>query len=173
MKNNDVDVKLIKYLTMNGRISITRLAEETGLSYTAVRNRLKRLFGNGLLEIKPIVSAKIYGTTAAFLRIKTRNPVKLVEKFSSCNKLVGIMSTGSEVLVLLASRTKKDIAYTIDRIISSDPGLEEFSIEYGRIPSFIKIPIKNPEPDCENCIYYKLKLCSGCLPLLRVKNRKG
>ncbi len=172
MGNDEIDMRLIKELTMNGRVSVTRLARETGLSYTAVRNRLKRLFGNGLLEIKPVVSAKIFGTVAAYLRVKTRNPLKLMEKFNGCNKLVGVMMIGEEVVVILASKSKRDLVFTIDRIISTDPGVEEYSIEYGRLPSFVKIPVKNPVPDCENCMYYKLGLCNGCLPALRLKNRR-
>ncbi len=172
MNKDDADYKLIASLIDDGRISIAELAKITGLSYTAIRNKLKRLLGNGYIEIKPLVSAKIAGTTAALLRIKTRNPARIVDNIVDCNKIIGIMSIGEELVIMLYSRTKGDLALTIDKILSIDDGVLEYSIEYGRLPSNMKIPLKSSSPVCSTWKYNPLEMCSECLPLLRIRNNR-
>ncbi|ADI31533.1 Lrp/AsnC family transcriptional regulator [Staphylothermus hellenicus] len=167
---DNADIKLIQMLTTDGRTSISKLAEVTGLSYTAIRNRIIRLINKGYLEIKPFVNTKILGNTAAIIRFRTKNPEKLAEILSKCNKSLGVMINHDGVIAMVYSKNKIEIAAFISRLISLDPDIEEYYIEYGKIPSNTMIPIKNPAPSCENCLYYQLKLCSGCLPLLRIKN---
>jgi DNA-binding Lrp family transcriptional regulator len=172
VNSSDIDYKLISKLTMDGRVSLLELSRSTGLSYTAVRNRLKRLIENGYLDIKPLVSAKLAGVTAAIVKIKSSRPHKLVEKLMNCNKVIGAMYNGDGVIALLYSSGKKELAFTLDRIISECSSISEYSIEYGRLPPNAKIIIRNPLPDCQNCIYYKLGLCSGCLPILRARGNR-
>lgn len=169
-KNLDnADIKLIQMLATDGRTSISKLAEATGLSYTAIRNRIIRLINKGYLEIKPYVNTKILGNIAAIIRFRTKNPEKLAETLSKCNKLLGVMVNHEGVIAMIYSRNKIEIASFISRLISLYPDIEEYYIEYGKIPNNTMVPIRNPAPKCENCIYYQLELCSGCLPLLRIK----
>lgn len=173
MSRSDADSKLLTSLIDNGRISIAELAKITGLSYTAIRNKLKRLLGNGFIEIKPLVSAKIAGTVAALLRIKTRNPARIIDSITGCNKIIGIMSIGEELVIMLYSRTKRDLALTIDKILSIDDDVIEYSIEYGRLPSNLKIPLKSSSPVCSTWKYNPLGRCSECIPPLRIRNNRG
>jgi Lrp/AsnC family leucine-responsive transcriptional regulator len=169
---DDADIKLIQVLSMDGRVSISRLAEETGLSYTSIRNRILRLIHRGLLAIKPFIHPKLVGNVAAIVRFKTSKPEKLANHLSKCNKILGLMINHDGLIAMVYSRSKTEIAAFISRIKELDDHLEEYSIEYGRIPSSIMLPIRNPFPDCTNCIFYRLGICSGCLPILRIKNNR-
>lgn len=166
---DNADIKLIRMLAMDGRISISKLAEATGLSYTAIRNRILRLMNKGYLEIKPYVSSKILGSVAAIIKFKTRKPEKLAEILSRCNKSLGVMVNHDGVIAMIYSKDKVEIASFIGRLTDLDLDIEEYHIEYGKIPYNAMIPIRNPYPDCSSCLFYQLELCSGCLPLLRIK----
>ncbi len=169
---DDADIKLIQVLSMDGRVSISRLAEETGLSYTSIRNRILRLIRRGLLAVKPFIHPRLVGNVAAIIRFKTSKPEKLADHLSKCNKILGLMINHDGLIAMVYSRSKTEIAAFISRVRELDDHLEEYSIEYGRIPSSIMLPIRNPFPDCTTCVFYKLGICSGCLPILRIKNNK-
>ncbi len=170
---DEVDRKLVVELSRNTRINLSSIARRVGLSYATIRNRLLKLLNNNLLDIKPVVSPRLAGNVGGVLRIKSRNPNKILLKLSKCNKVIGaLMINHEEILLLLYSRSKEELTYTIDRIVSMDDGIIEFSIEYGRIPSDVKILIRNPVPECNKCPYYKMGLCNGCLPILRIRRNK-
>jgi len=170
---DDADLKLIRELSKDGRVSISRLAEKTGLSYTAVRKRILRLMERGYLGIKPVISSKLVGNRAAFIKIKTSNPDKIANILAKCNRVLGLFINHEGVSAMFYSRDKTELSAIISRVLAIDDHIEEYYIEYGRIPSTMMIPIRNPYPDCFECMYYQLKLCSGCLPQLRLKGNRN
>ena len=50
MKVDEIDKKILKILRSNARISLTRIAEEIGLSVMGVKNRISRLEKAGILR---------------------------------------------------------------------------------------------------------------------------
>ncbi len=172
MVDENAERRLAAELHNNTRINISGIARRIGLSYAAVRNRLMKLIRNDLLGIKPVVSPRILGNIGGIVRIKSRNPYRIVSMASRCNKVIGILEINhEEVVLLLYSRSKHELAYTVDRLISYDDGVKEYAIEYGKIPNELKIPLRNPSPDCGSCPFYINGLCTGCLPILRLRNR--
>ncbi len=171
---DDASIRLIRELSRDGRVSITRLSEETGLSYAAIRNRINRLIKKGLLEIKPHVSVKLLGNVGALVRFKTRSPSKLADILANCNRVLGVIQNNNgEVMALFFSNSKISLTNTVERIVHLARDVQEYSIEYGKLASGMKVPIKNPVPECEQCILWKLKLCNGCIPALRIKKPRN
>lgn len=171
---DDADIILIRELSRDGRISITRLSEETGLSYAAIRNRINRLIKKGLLEIKPHVSVKLLGNIGAVVRFKTHNPSRLADMLANCNRALGVIQNNNgDVIALFVSNSKISLTNTIERIVHLARDVQEYSIEYGKLVPSIKAPIRNPVPECEQCILWKLKFCDGCFPSLRIKKARN
>lgn len=171
---DDADIRLIRELSRDGRVSITRLSEETGLSYAAIRNRINRLIKKGLLEIKPHVSVKLLGNVGALVRFKTRNPSKLADMLANCNRVLGVMQNNNgDVIALFFSNSKISLTNTVERIVHLTRDVQEYSIEYGKLVPNMKVPIKNPVSECERCILWKLKFCNGCFPSLRIKKARN
>ena len=170
---DDADLKLIRELSRDGRVSISRLADKTGLSYTAIRKRILRLIEKGYLGIKPVVSSKLVGNVAAVIKIKTSNPDKLANRLARCNRVLGLFVNHEGVVAMFYSSDKTELTTIISRILAMDDHVDEYYIEYGKIPDVMMIPIKNPHPVCFECRYYEMKLCNGCLPQLRLKGNKN
>ncbi len=168
-QTNDRDLILIKELVKNGRASYSYLAQVTGLAYTSVRERIERLINKKLLEIKPLVSPKIYGDKAAILRITTKNPEDVATILSRCNRVVSVVKTNNDIVAIVVGKTKIELIYIIEHLLRKCNHVEEFSIEYGSIPPTFMIPLKNPLVVCDNCIQKNSAKCSGCLPILRTR----
>ncbi len=178
MANNSIDSMdaiLIKELSKDGRVSLVKLSELTGLSYTSIRNRIQRLIDKGLLEIKPLVSIKLSGSVAAYVRFSVDNPERLMMLLSKCNRVLGIMKNNShDIIVMVYGKNKMEIIFFIERMKQLyNDGLVAYEIEYGELPKDLKIPVKNPDASCLDCIWRHLQLCSGCLPVLRLKKRNS
>ncbi len=166
------DLVLIRELTRDGRISFNELAKLTGLAYTSIRERILRLRERGLLDIKPMVSPKIYGNYGALLKIKTKAPGRIVDLLSKCNRVLSLMTNREYVIVTLVAPSYIELLFLVDSIIRRvDVDIEEYSIEYGKVPEGFLIPLRNPEPACNNCKIREIYGCRGCLPVLRIKGR--
>lgn len=174
--SDNKDLVLIKELIKNGRVSYSKLAQITGLAYASVREKIERLINKGLLEIKPLVSPKIYGKQAAILRIKTDDLESIVSVLSGCNKVLSIVKTVDSIVVVIVGRSKVEIAAVVEALIGKcgKDRVREYIVEYGVIPLNFMIPLRNNRTSCSECIFIKEEnnviKCSGCLPVLRVKN---
>ncbi len=164
------DLVLIRELIRDGRISFKRLSEITGLSYTAIRERINRLRRNMLIDIKPLVSPRLYGSVGAVVKVKTHRPYELAEILSKCNRIISLIINNKGLTITLVARTKVELMFTIERLIAHDRYVEEFEIEYGKVPDSILIPLRNHNPLCNPCIAREKYGCGGCFPILRIKN---
>jgi len=164
------DLILIRELVKDGRTSFKRLSEITGLSYTAIRERINRLRRNMLIDIKPLVSPRLYGSVGAVVKIKTRRPYELAEILSKCNRIISLIINNKGLIITIVAQTKVELTYTLERLITHNKYVEEFEIEYGKVPDSILIPLRNHNPLCNPCIANEKYGCSGCFPVLRMKN---
>lgn len=90
------DTEIINMLVTDSRKSLTKIAEKIGLSRFAVKNRVTRLFKEGIMLGPTIVidSSQVGFRRTVFFEFKT-NPhepwlAKLLEKTKSCDLLYGI-----------------------------------------------------------------------------------
>ncbi len=163
------DLLLIRELVRDGRVSFKKLSEVTGLSYTAIRERINRLRKNMLLDIKPLVSPKLYGSVGAVVKIKTRRPDELAYTLSKCNRVLSILIRNNGLVITLIAGSKVELLFTIERLIAHNRYVEEFTIEYGKIPDTLLIPLRNHDPLCSPCIAKEKYGCMGCFPMPRLK----
>lgn len=95
-KMDDSDLRILEVLQNDSRISLTQVSEEIGLSRFAVKDRIQRLFEEGvILGPRVVVNPLLVGfKRTVFFEFKT-NPhepwlAKLLEKTSECDLLDGI-----------------------------------------------------------------------------------
>lgn len=163
------DILLIKELIKNGRASYSYLAQVTGLSYTSIRERLERLIDKGFLEIKPLVSPKIYGDKAAVVRVKASKPGKLLDVLTRCNRVISAVKIDNSVVAIIVGMSKTELTAVTEYLIKKCGEVEEFTIEYGTIPQTQMIPLKNPLIGCEECIQLTRQRPNACLPIPRIR----
>lgn len=169
---HDDGITLMRSITRNCRVSYARIARETGQNYVTVKMKIERAISKGLLDIKPLVSAKLFGRVGAILRLKTRNPSRIIEFLSKCNRILGVMVNGEEIIAMAVGKDKVEIIAIINRLSLIGDGLLEYSIEYGELPSILLIPVKNCNICESECFNYILRGRS-CLPSLNSKNNNS
>jgi len=62
---DEVDRSIISYLQYDGRMPFTQIAAELGVSEGTVRNRVRQLVENGVLQIVAIVEPQFLGWSSA------------------------------------------------------------------------------------------------------------
>lgn len=170
---DDVELELTKILMKNPRVSILKISNLLGLNYISLRERLKKLQKNGLINFQLSVSPQLVGDVAGVVRIKNNDVAKVVEKALKCNRVItAIMLNGEEALIVAYGKTKDDIAFLISYLTSEISDVVEVDIEYGRIPHGEKIPLRNPEPSCAQSTEVFVR-CNECIPILRGRNRNA
>ena len=117
---DETDYKLLRLLRENARMSYSRLAQELGLSESAVRKRLSKLIKMGVIKKFTI----IYDTgneIRAFILVRTQPPVSVPEVSEKMLKLEHVEAvyevTGDyDILVVVRGETIEDVNKTIDYI---------------------------------------------------------
>jgi len=170
---DDVELQLTKILMKNPRVSILRISNLLGLNYISLRERLRKLQRNGLIDFKLAVSPLLVGDVAGVVRIKNKDVSKVIEKALKCNRVISaMMLNGEEALLITYGRSKDDIAFLVSYLTSETSDVVEVNIDYGRIPHGEKIALKNPEPRCAQRSEAPIK-CNECIPVLRGRNRNS
>ncbi|OYT39087.1 MAG: AsnC family transcriptional regulator, partial [Desulfurococcales archaeon ex4484_58] len=163
--SDDYNYKLLSSIARNCRVNISNIARETGLHYISIKKRLERLSSRGLFDVKPLVSIKLSGTIGALIKLKTKNKSKILELLSQCNRVLGVVELNNEIVAIVYGKNKLDVIEIINKISALGDGLDEFSIEYGRIPPNLMVPIRN----IDSCIFLEDSSCRNCLPSLSLK----
>lgn len=121
---DQLDLQLLKLLKMNARMSYARLAEELGISESAVRKRIKRLIRVGVIK-RFTIEYDLSDEVRAAVLVKTKPP-KPVPEIS--REIVGIEGvdivyevTGeNDILVILRAPSIEVINRCVDKIRSVD-----------------------------------------------------
>lgn len=109
LKIDEIDRKIIKLLTENGRMSYVDIGKELELSRVAVRERVNQLISEGVIERFTVVvnSEKVGRAVSAFFEVDCE-PAFLVEvaetladnpKVASCYQMTGPSTLHMHVLV--------------------------------------------------------------------------
>ncbi len=123
---DEVDLRLLRLLRENARLSYARLAQELGLSESAIRKRMTKLLRQGVIKKFTIV----YDTgheIRAFILVRTQPPVSVPEV---SKKILGLEHveavyevTGDyDILVVVRGESIEDVNKSID-YIRSIPGV--------------------------------------------------
>ena len=123
-KIDNVDVRLLSLLKSNSRMSYARLADELGMSESAVRKRISRLRKEGIIK-RFTIDYKLPNEVRALILIKTTPPTPVPEVARNIARIDGVDAayevTGEIDIVAVA--TKPNIS-GINEIIDSIRNVE-------------------------------------------------
>ena len=123
-KIDEVDVRLLSLLKSNSRMSYARLADELGMSESAVRKRISRLRKEGIIK-RFTIDYKLPNEVRALILIKTTPPTPVPEVARNIARIDGV-DVAYEVtgeIDIVAVATKPNIS-GINEIIDSIRNVE-------------------------------------------------
>lgn len=133
---DQADLRILRAIQANGRLSIAELSEQVGLSKTPCLKRLRRLEEHGYItHYKAVLnSTKLHRDYKAFVQVKlvstTRRDmdafsaaVKAIPEVQSCH----MMSGGFDFLLKIQTRDMKTYRELLGDVISELPGIAQTS----------------------------------------------
>ncbi len=122
---DEKDLKIIEILTKNARIAKVKIAEELGITETAVRKRITRLEREGIiLGYRAVINYKVSGLSASLTGLDVE-PEKLWEVVNELRRFDEVkamwLTTGDHTLMLeIVARSVDELSKVHDRISKID-----------------------------------------------------
>ncbi len=171
LRIDEVDIKLIKELKKDGRISLVKLGKRLGMRHSSVRNRLMRLIKEGYLRIQANLGIQKLKLQVAFVFLDMRDSsilLKNIKRLINCPRIVMIGTIMGEYnfLIILVGKGFDEIQTFIERNLRPLESLRKLSIVYGEIvyPEYLPLNIFNDvecDNECERCEVISLQECKG------------
>jgi Lrp/AsnC family leucine-responsive transcriptional regulator len=179
-KMDDIDKKLISKLQENGRVSLSEIGGELGMSHVAVSKRLDKLIKANLVKINAGINSEELDMKVLFLGLETETmeiAEKIKEKYANCPRLL-MFAPVTGTYNLFAMMVAED-TWSLESILGTcsmraEPGIRKSETWFGNaplIPEFLPINLA-PEQiapgkskcnaDCEKCNRYIINKCVGC-----------
>ena len=133
-----IDLKIIQALSKDGRRSFVEIAKETRLSPVAVKHRVERLIGDGVLKILGMLDMRKIYSVSAYIQIeaeyKTIN--KLTEKFEKSPLVYNLTKTSGSynLMVCIAAPNLESIESFITKEIRPESGIKHIRVHVGELP---------------------------------------
>lgn len=174
---DDKDKEILQLLQENGRMSLSKIGEEIGMSHVAVRKRMKNL-QDELLQVNPALNFEKLGYRLTLISIETENDEvrdELVETFQDCPRTILLLNTTGEynlLAVMLAENQNVQESQMGQCAIRTHPGIRRSEINIGEVPIKPKNiqyapPLENKKTapcgeNCNQCQRYLEEKCLGC-----------
>jgi len=133
-----LDLKIIKFLSKNGRESFVRIAKDTKLSPVGVKNRVEKMLQRGILKIKGALSLGKFYTASAQVNIEAdqETVTLLIEKFEKSPLVYHLVKTSGRfnLVVGLAAANLITIEDFIAKEIRANPGVRHLEVNVGALP---------------------------------------
>jgi Lrp/AsnC family transcriptional regulator for asnA, asnC and gidA len=127
MNLDDVDRTLLRELQQDGRASFTALAEKTGMSGPAVRQRIQRLRDEGVVQIVGVTDPMALGLPVmAMIGVRTDGDVRTIaDQISTHPGVIYVVLTSGafDLFVEVVARTPADLLAIINDHIKRVPGV--------------------------------------------------
>jgi DNA-binding Lrp family transcriptional regulator len=178
---DDIDKRLVSLLQKDGRMSLTDIGQELGMSHVAISKRLTKLTEtNEMVKVTAGVNAEKLDTKVLFMGIETEDMDvvdRIQDKYKDCPRLLMLAPvTGQYNLfaVMVAEDT-----WTLESIMGTcsmrtEPGVRKSQSWLGNapiVPQFLEINLapnytkKNIAPcerNCASCKRFEADKCVGC-----------
>ena len=133
-----VDLKIISYLSQDGRASFADIGKGIKLSSVAVKNRVDKLMDGGILSVKGELNInRFYTMSACLFVVATSKAVQnLIEKLEKRPEVYHISKrSGKHNLVLsILAQDIEGIEDFVDREVRLAPGVSTVEIAVGELP---------------------------------------
>ena len=126
---DDADRRLLALLQADGRTSYTELSQQVGLSAPAVKQRVQRLIGEGVLQVVGVSDPQALGfAVSAMVGVIARGDLKAVaDEISQIPNVIYLVLTSGEhdLLVEVVCRTQDELLQVVNDRIRRVDGVVE------------------------------------------------
>ena len=133
-----VDLKIIQYLSQNGRESFAEIAKKLRLSSVAVKNRVDKLLKEKIIRIRAALQIDQFYTIAALINIEAdaKTLEQLIEKLEKCQEVYQLAKTIGHynLIVGVLAHNLENIEAFVDKEIRIMPGVKQIVISTGEVP---------------------------------------
>lgn len=140
---DELDLKIIQFLTQDGRKSFIEIAKKTKLSSVSVKNRVGKLIKQGIFKIHGGLCMEKFYSVSAYIGIEANRKTvsELIEKFKKSSLIYHLVKTsGSYNLIInIVAPNVKGIENFISKEIRSNPGVKRIDVNIGELPILPKI----------------------------------
>jgi Lrp/AsnC family leucine-responsive transcriptional regulator len=183
LKLDLLDLKIIRELQQDSRISITELSQRVSASRPTVSSRLKRLRDEKIALINGGLNINKFGFKIVCVGLEVKNNesrIKVEGYLKACPRVLNIFRTPGKANLHLSVWGEND--QTLNSTIESFRDFPDVEIVYtyyvgtpihGNIAIPITVDLENKTPcdaDCEKCYRYTNDRCLGCPSTAYYKN---
>ncbi len=178
---DEINRKIISQLQLDGRTTLEKLAEITGLSNTGVKKRLNKLIQKGVVKVSALVDVKNLNLQAAIVLMEVESSEalnRLISRFRNCPRVVNMFTTlgGYNLVALVVAEDRNTLeSISIEKCsLRSGEGVrrsEFYPISDIYYSPFIQLrehlthmnhAIAPCNVDCRPCHRYRTEKCAGC-----------
>ena len=137
-KLDGIDLKIIRALSEDGRISFVEIAKGTGLSPVGIKNRVERLMADGVLKVRGLLNmAKAYSVSAHIeIEADSKTISRLIEKFEKSPLVYHLVKTSGRynLMVSIATPNLESVENFISQEIRLESGVKHIEVNVGELP---------------------------------------
>ncbi len=170
---DEKDLEIIRLLSLDGRLSLTKLGKRVHLRHSSVRDRLNKLVRSGLIKVQANISLEKFNFCTALIEaeiLDLRSIRNLIEKLCNCPRVAFyfIEWNYSRFYLLVRARTPDSIKAFVEKNLTKENGVRVKKVTFGKIlsPEFLPVKVHDSSmyiPECESCeMSVKLGVCEGC-----------
>jgi Lrp/AsnC family leucine-responsive transcriptional regulator len=138
VKLDKIDLEIIKILSEEGRKSFTEIAKKIGLTPVGTKNRIDRLFREGILSLKGLINLEKFYSVSANIGISADNLTceRLMEKLKQNPLVYNLMKvSGNKSLIIdIVAPNLQIIEEFLDQEIRSEPRINFIEVNTGGLP---------------------------------------
>jgi DNA-binding Lrp family transcriptional regulator len=175
---DQVDRTLVAQLQEDGRTPLSQIGRKIGISHVAVRKRLEKLLGEGLIQISADLNVEALDAKIAAVLVEVENSPRLrelMELFKDCPRTVFLSGlSASNLLTIIVGEDMSTLESVIGVCsLRVQPGIRRSEVHIGSLPIYPRfLPIRvTPQKKaeiapcgakCNRCESFKSKRCLGC-----------
>lgn len=139
---DEMDFKILKILSDNGRESFVEIAKEVGLSSVGVQQRVEKLIKRDILAIRGCFNIEKFYSISAHIMVQGSNEavswlVRKLQKSPVVYQLVKISGKYNLSIGILAPNLKR-VDEFISKEILGEPGVKHIEVNVGELPTIPK-----------------------------------
>ncbi|MHA1864205.1 MAG: Lrp/AsnC family transcriptional regulator [Candidatus Thorarchaeota archaeon] len=177
---DNTDKKLISMLQKNGRVSLSKMGKELGMSHVAVSKRLDKLVKADLVKVTAGINTEKLNAKILFMGLETESmdvADKIQKKYASCPRVL-MFAPVTGRYNLFAMMIAED-TWSLESIIGTcsmrtEPGVRKSESWFGNapiMPKYLQLDLSPDQTgtsrgpckmDCETCNRYIVDKCVGC-----------
>ena len=141
---DELERRIVVELQQNGRIPYVDLAEKLGVAEGTIRNRVKKLFNQGIMDVVAVPNLRKLGynfVAIIGLELRMAEVENVAEKLARCENVcyLSFVTGRYDMIAIVVTRSPDELAQFVKKEISAIPGIV-------RTESFVNIEIIKGSP---------------------------